>query len=118
MQNRRLEQTGLAKPGASQELTGIGLGLPSRQSVGRVNGRVWNRTDPFCQSKSELLVGYPDLLLTLVVCLVSRDQVSCRQGGSINNRDHTTITHIMKIHSIFARSWIMVGDLLIRRSGN
>jgi len=50
-QNRRLEPTGLAKPGETHGLTGKGPGLACQQSAGWVFGRFWNRTDPFLLSK-------------------------------------------------------------------
>ena len=65
-QNRRLEPTGLAKPGETRGLTGTGPGLARQESAGRVFGRFWNRTDPFLRSKPGPLAGYPDPLLTLV----------------------------------------------------
>jgi len=64
-QNRRLEPTGLAKPGETRGLTGTGPGLAREESAGRVFGRFWNRTDPFLRSKPGPLAGYPDPLLTL-----------------------------------------------------
>jgi len=45
----------------------MGTGLASQETLGRVFGRVWNRTEPFFQSKPAPLAGYPDPLLTLVV---------------------------------------------------
>ena len=65
-QNRRLEPTGLPKPGEARGLTGTGPGLAHQESVGRVFGRFWNRTDPFLRSKPGPLAGYPDPLLTLL----------------------------------------------------
>jgi len=64
-QNRKLEPTGLAKPGETCGLTGTGPGLARQESAGRVFGRFWNRTDPFLRSKPGPLAGYPDPLLTL-----------------------------------------------------
>jgi len=64
-QNRRLDPTGLAKPGETRGLTGKGPGLARQESAGRVFDRVWNRTDPFLRSKPGPLVGYADPLLTL-----------------------------------------------------
>jgi hypothetical protein len=64
-QNRRLQPTGLAKPGETRGLTGTGPGLARQESAGRVFGRFWNRTDPFLPSKPGQLAGYPDPLLTL-----------------------------------------------------
>jgi len=66
-QNRRLEPTGLAKPGETHGLTGTGPGLACQESAGRVFGRFWNRTDPFLRSKPGPLAGYPDPLLTLSI---------------------------------------------------
>jgi len=63
-QNRRLEPTGLAKPGETCRLTGTGLGLACKESEAQVFGQVWNRTDTFLQSKPGLLAGHPDSLLT------------------------------------------------------
>ena len=63
--NRRLEPTGLAKPGETRGLTGTGPGLARQESAGLVLGRFWNRTDPFLRSKPGPLAGYPDPLLTL-----------------------------------------------------
>jgi len=65
MQNRRLEPTGLAKPGETRGLMGTGQGLAREESAGRVFGRFWNRTDPFLHSKPGPLAGYPDPLLPL-----------------------------------------------------
>jgi len=67
-QNRRLEPTGIAKPGETRGLTGTGPGLARQESAGRVFGRFWNRTDPFLRSKPGPLAGYLDPLLTLVEC--------------------------------------------------
>jgi len=64
-QNRRLEPTGLAKPGETRGLTGTGPGLARQESAGRVFGQFWNWTDPFLWSKPGPLAGYPDPLLTL-----------------------------------------------------
>jgi len=65
MQYWRLEQMGLAKHGETHGMTGMGLGLARRESVGWGFKRVWNRTDPFLLTSSAPLVGYPNLLLTL-----------------------------------------------------
>jgi len=40
-QNRRLERTGLAKPGKTRLLTGMGPGLARQAAASRVFGRVW-----------------------------------------------------------------------------
>jgi hypothetical protein len=68
-QTRRLEPTGLAKPGETHGLTGTGPGLARQESAGRVFGRFWNRTHPFLRSKPGPLARYPDPLLTLPVAL-------------------------------------------------
>jgi len=57
---------GLAKPGKPCGLTGTGAGLARQEAPGLVFGRVWNRTEPFFQSKPRPLAGYPDPLLTLL----------------------------------------------------
>ena len=64
-QNRRLEATGLAKPGETCGLMGTGPGLAGQESAGQVFGRFWNRTDRFLRSKHGPLASYPDPLLTL-----------------------------------------------------
>jgi len=65
MQNRRLERTGLAKPGKTRGSLGMGPGLAPQEAEGRVFGRFWNRTELFGWSKPGPLAGYPDPLLTL-----------------------------------------------------
>jgi hypothetical protein len=65
-QNRTLEPTGLAKPGDTRMLTGMGLGSARQESAGRVFARFCNRTDPFLRFKPGPLAGYPDPLLTLL----------------------------------------------------
>jgi len=64
-QNRRLDPTGLAKPGETRGLMGTGPGLAHQESAGRGFGWVWNRTDQFLRSKPGPLAGHPDPLLTL-----------------------------------------------------
>jgi len=64
--NRRLELTGLAKPGKTRGLTGTGMGLAHQEPAGWGFGRFWNQTKPFIRSKPRPLAGYPDLLLTLL----------------------------------------------------
>jgi len=81
-QNRRLEPTGLAKPGETRGLMGTGPGLARQESAGRVSGRFWNRTDPFLRSKPGPLAGYPDPLLTLA----ETDSDSGTQSESSNTR--------------------------------
>jgi len=66
LQDRRLESTGLAKPGEPQGLMCRGPGFARQASAGRVSGGFWNRTIPFLWSKSAPLVGYPDALLILL----------------------------------------------------
>jgi hypothetical protein len=70
-QNRRLEPTGLVKPGETRGLTGTGPGLARQESAGRVFGRFWNRTDLFLRSKPGPLACYPDPLLTLYITHLS-----------------------------------------------
>jgi hypothetical protein len=64
--NRRLEPTGLAKPGETRGLICKGPGLARQESAGRGFGQFWNRTDSFFPSTPGPLAGYPDPLLTLV----------------------------------------------------
>jgi len=47
---------------------GTGTGLARQQAQDRVFGRAWNRTEPFFRSKPRQLAGYPDPLLTLIIC--------------------------------------------------
>jgi hypothetical protein len=44
---------------------GTGLGVARQESVGRVFGQVWNRTDPVLRPKPGPLSGHLDPLLTL-----------------------------------------------------
>jgi hypothetical protein len=67
MRNRRLKLTGLAKPVETRGLTGMFPGSARQESADWVFGRVRNRTDPLFRSKPGPLVGYPDLLRTLLV---------------------------------------------------
>ena len=46
-QNRRLEPTGLAKPGTTRCLTGMGPGLARQESAGRVAWQLLTRTGAF-----------------------------------------------------------------------
>jgi len=64
--NRRLELTGLAKPGETHVLTGLGLGLARQESVGQDFGWVWDRAVTFSRSNPRPLAGYPDPLLPLL----------------------------------------------------
>jgi len=68
-QNRRLDPTGLAKPGETRRLMGTGPGLARQELADRVSGRIWNWTDPFLRSKPGPLAGYPDPLLSVGVNL-------------------------------------------------
>jgi len=56
---------GLATPGKTRGLTGMGTELACQEAPGRVFGRVWNRTKPVFGSKPGPLAGYPGPLLTL-----------------------------------------------------
>jgi len=64
MQNRRLDPTGLAKPGETRGSPGMGPGLDRKQPAVCVFGRFWNRTELFFRSKPRPLADYPDPLLT------------------------------------------------------
>jgi len=57
---------GLAKPGKTRRLTGMGQGLACRDVVGRVFGRFLNQTKSYLWSEPGPLPGYPDLLLILL----------------------------------------------------
>jgi len=59
MQNRTLEPTGLAKPGTTCGLRGMGPGLACQDSPGRISGRFWNQTDPFLRAKPGKLAWLP-----------------------------------------------------------
>ena len=65
-QNRRLGQMGLAKPGETRGLTGLGPRFDRQEAAGQVFGRFWNRTEPFFWSKPRPLACHPDPLLTLI----------------------------------------------------
>jgi len=56
---------GLANPGRTCGLTGMGAGLACQGAAGQVFGRVWNWNDLISRSKPGWLAGYPDQLLTL-----------------------------------------------------
>jgi len=89
-QNRRSEQTGLAKPGETRGLTGTGPGLDHIESASQVFGWFWNRTDPFLRSKPGPLAGYPDPLLTLPTRQESSDHALARPWGGTRDQDHHT----------------------------
>jgi hypothetical protein len=61
----RQEQTSLAKPGKTRGLKGTGTGVARQAAPGRIVGRLWSQTKPYCQFKPGPLAGYPDLLPTL-----------------------------------------------------
>jgi hypothetical protein len=68
--NRRywiLERTGLANPGETHGLMGMGPrpGLTRQLFVGRIFSRVWSQTDLCSRCTAGQLVGYLDMLLTL-----------------------------------------------------
>jgi hypothetical protein len=63
--NQRLEPIGLAWHRKSCRLMGMGLGLACQNVVCRDVWLVSIRTEPFSGSKSRLLAGDPDPLLTL-----------------------------------------------------
>ena len=60
---------GLAKPGETRGLIGMGPGLAFPESAGQILGQVWNRNDLFLRSKHGPLPGHPDQLLTLVFAI-------------------------------------------------
>jgi len=60
-----LEPTGLANPGKTRMLMGLGMGLARQDAAGWVFGRFWNQTEPFFWSNHGPLAGYPEPLLTL-----------------------------------------------------
>jgi len=96
--NRRLELTGLPKPGDTWGLKGTWPSLARQESVGRVFGHVWNRTNLFLWSEPAPLAGYPDPLLTLilpgqadkvkVICCSGRINPHYTQDG---NREMVTV---------------------------
>jgi len=45
MHNRRLDLTGLAKPGESHRFTGMGPDVDRQEAAGQVFGRFWNLSD-------------------------------------------------------------------------
>jgi len=63
--NSRLEPMGPAKSAEFHVLTSPHPGLTHQESVGRVFGRVRNRTHLFLWSQPRPLADYPDPLLTL-----------------------------------------------------
>jgi len=65
-QNRRLEPTGLAKPGKTCRLMGTGPGLARQDAAGRVFRQFWNQTETFFRFEPAPLAGNPDLLLSLL----------------------------------------------------
>ena len=67
MLNRRLELTGLAKPGKTCRLTGMGPGLAHQEAADQVFGLFWNLIKPFFQSKPRPLKRYLDLVLAVGV---------------------------------------------------
>ena len=85
-QNRRLEPTGLAKPGETRGLTGTGPGLARQESAGRVFWQFWNWTDPFLRCKPGTLAGYPDPLLTLTTTQWRQLQVSLNTTRHAENK--------------------------------
>jgi hypothetical protein len=75
---------GLTKPGEPCGLTGTGSGLSRQEFARRVFGRIWNRNDPFLQSKTGPLVGYPDPLLTLARTVPSKISLYyCKRYGGM-----------------------------------
>jgi len=70
-QNQGLEPRGLAKPGETRGLMGMGPGLAHNELPGRVVGRVWNQTDRFLQSKPGPVVDTTCCIWRLTVARVS-----------------------------------------------
>jgi len=66
MQTWRLDPKGLAKPGETSGLMGMGPGLDHQEAAGHIFGGFWNQTELSFRSKHRLLAGYLDPLLTLV----------------------------------------------------
>ena len=54
----------------------------------------------------------------IVICLVTRNKVSCQYGVTIDNRGPMTNTKLKIIHTLCALGKIAAVDLLIRRLGN
>ena len=111
-QNRRLEPTGLAKPGETRGLTGTGPGLARQESAGRVFGWFWNRTDPFSRSKPGPLAGYPDPLLTLakvhdflVMCHGSQKLRATQKESRAQHKQMTAVGYISDSEEIINASW-------------
>jgi len=65
MQSCKLDPTGLARPGETGGLTGMGQGFNHQEAEGWVFGLFWNQTKPFFWSKPGPLASYLDPLLTL-----------------------------------------------------
>jgi len=59
---------GLAKPGRNHLLTVLGTCLDHHETSGLVFGQVWDQTELILTSEHRPLAGYPDLLLTLLIC--------------------------------------------------
>jgi len=71
-QNRRSEETGLAKHAKTGGLTGTDPGFALQDPVGRIFGQFGNQTELFLRSEHGPLAGYPDPLLTLFMSIVWR----------------------------------------------
>jgi len=65
IQNRRLDLTGLTKPGETCGLMGTGPPVDRQEAAGRVVRHFWKRIKPFFRYKPRLLASYPYPLLTL-----------------------------------------------------
>jgi len=71
---------------------------PHQDQEGQVFARIWNRTEPFSQSKPGLPAGYPDLLVILAV------------GTSIIHSAHQTLpVHSLVLFECDACSYIPIG---------
>jgi hypothetical protein len=65
MEIRRLDASGLPKPGETGRLTDTGPGWTRQESPALDFGRVWNSTNQCLRTKPVPLARYPDPLLTL-----------------------------------------------------
>jgi len=88
MQNQWLEPAGLAKPGKTRRLRGMGPRLACEASVSWVFGDVCNWTDVFLQSTPGLLARYPDRLLT--PCVIASTSFAIKHQMQTPNVGNTT----------------------------
>ena len=108
-QNWRLAPKGLAKHGETRWLMHTGQGSASQESGGWVIGWVWNWTDPFFWSKPKPLVGYPDLLLILLISYTTLHISQCHSGLML------TTHHLIRNESPeYERivTWLVIGNMV------